>query len=127
VPHVVLEGPVDLRAYTRAFEPILIRRGADVLRADSLLLARDARTLLIEALVVEAGRKQPFYVKISAHDRGGASVRIDPMTRPERTRGVRELVATLGADLLQRSPGARLEVTNLVLPSTRHNGDEEGA
>ena len=127
MPHVVLGGPVDLRVYTRAFEPILIRRGADVLRADGLLLARDARTLLIEALVVEAGRKQPFYVKISTHDRGGASVRIDPMTRPERTQGVRELVATLGADLLQRCPGASLEVTNLVLPSARLNRDEEGA
>lgn len=117
MPHVVLEGPVDLHAYARDFEPILLRRGKDVLRADRVFLERERRSLLIEALVVEAGRKQPFYVKVSTHDSGGATVRIDPMTHPERSQAVRDLVAELGADLLRRTPGARLGVTNLVLPS----------
>ncbi len=39
------------------------------------------------------------------------------MTHPERSEGVRALVAEVGADLLRRSPEARLGVTNLVLPS----------
>jgi hypothetical protein len=125
MPHVVLEGPIDLAAYAVAFEPILIRREGDVLRADRTFLATDSRTILIEALVVEAGRKQPFYVKISGHDRGGATVRVDPMTHPERSAGVRALVAEIGADLLRRSPDARLGVTNLVLPSsTAREGDD---
>ena len=127
MPHVVLEGPVDLRAYARDFRPVLLRRGRDVLRADRIFVEREGYSLLIEALVVEAGRKQPFYLKISTHERGGATVRVDPMTHPERSEGVRALVAEVGADLLQHSPEARLGVTNLVLPSEGlDSGDDPG-
>jgi hypothetical protein len=117
VPHVVLEGSVDLRRYAEEFQPILIRRSGDILRADRVFVEREGRALLVEALVVEAGRKLSFYILVSGNDRGGATVRVDPMTHPERSDGVRDLVAHVGADLLARSPGARVKVTNLVLPS----------
>jgi len=71
---------------------------------------------VVEMLVVEAGRKQPFYAKVSLHDRGSATVRVDPMTHPERSQGVREIVARLAQDLLARTPGARVGATNLELP-----------
>ncbi len=116
MPHVVVEGAVDLAAWVESFEPILVRRGGDVLRADSAYLERGGRTALVEALAIEAGRKLPFYVRVSLHDRGSATVRIDPLTHPERSEGVREIVALLGLDLLQRTEGARLGQTNLVLP-----------
>ncbi len=116
MPHVVVEGAVDLAAWVESFEPILVRRGGDVLRADSAYLERGGRTALVEALAIEAGRKLPFYVRVSLHDRGSATVRIDPLTHPERSEGVREIVALLGLDLLQRTEGATLGQTNLVLP-----------
>lgn len=118
MPHVVIAGSVDLEAYARAFEPIVVRVGRDVLRADTLYLERSGRALLIEALAVEAGRRMPFYIKVSTHDRGRTTARIDPLTHPERSDGVKRLVAEVGADLLRRTPGARIEVTNLVLPSS---------
>ncbi len=124
MPHAVLEGEVDLAAYARAFRPILLRQGGDVLRADRLFADLEQRTLLVEALVIESGRKQPFYIKISAHDRGSATVRIDPLTHPERSEGVRELVAQIVAAVLRVSPGAKIGATNLVLPSSGETGDE---
>ena len=124
MPHAVLEGQVDLAAYTRNFRPLLLRRGADVLRADQLFVDREGRTLLIEALVIEAGRKQPFYIKISGHERGSATIRVDPMTHPERSAGVRELVARIAADVLRVSPDAEIGATNLVLPSPDQTGEE---
>jgi hypothetical protein len=116
VPHAVIAGDCDLAAFARDWTPLVIRRGADVLRADQLYLERGARTVLIEALCVESGRKQPFYVKISSHDRGTTTVRIDPMTHPERSDGVRALVAEIAARLLASTRGARVETTNLTLP-----------
>ena len=124
MPHVVVEGAVDLAAWVESFEPILVRRGGDVLRADSAYLERGGRTALVEALAIEAGRKLPFYVRVSLHDRGSATVRIDPLTHPERSEGVREIVALLGLDLLQRTEGATLGQTNLVLPLPA-KGDSE--
>jgi hypothetical protein len=115
VPHVVLDGPVDLQRYADEFEPVLIRRGRDVLRVDRVYIERERRALLLESVAVEAGRKIPFYILVSAHDRGGATVRIDPMMHPEKSEGVRELVARIGEGLLARNPQATLRVTNLVL------------
>jgi hypothetical protein len=117
MPHVVIEGVADLSAFARAWQPFVVRRGADILRGDHLYLASDARACLIEALCVEAGRKQPFYVKLAVHDRGSATVRVDPMTHPERSDGVRDLIAHVGALLLRATPGGRVGATNLVLPA----------
>jgi hypothetical protein len=116
MPHVVVEGVADLSVFARGFRPFVVRRGADILRGDHLYVSSDARACLIEALCVEAGRKQPFYVKIAVHDRGSATVRVDPMTHPERSDGVRDLIAYVGALLLRATPGGRVGVTNLVLP-----------
>jgi len=123
VPHAVLAGEFDLAGFARAWTPLVLRRGSDVLRADELYLERGGRALLIDSLSVEAGRKQPFYVKIALHDRGSATVRIDPMTHPERSDGVRALVAEIAARLLAATPGARVDTTNLVLPSSADRGN----
>jgi len=112
----VIEGRVDLRAWAAEIRPILERRGDDVLRAESVWLEGSGREALVRALAVESGRRQAFYVLVSAHD-ARTTVRIDPLTRPERSDGVRALVARVAADVLARSPGARLGATNLVLPS----------
>jgi hypothetical protein len=125
VPHVVIEGDADLVAFARDWKPLVLRRGADVLRAGDCYLERSGRAVLIEALCIEAGRKQPFYLKLAQHDRGSVTVRIDPMTHPERSPGVRELVAHVGARLLRATPGARVGASNLVLPSQLDGGDEQ--
>ena len=122
MPHAVIAGECDLAAFARAWTPLVVRRGGDVLRADRAYLEQGGRALLLEALCVEAGRKQPFYVKLSSHDRGTTTVRIDPMTHPERSEGVRALVAEIAARLLAVTPGARVETTNLVLPEPRAGG-----
>jgi hypothetical protein len=116
VPHAVIRGDVDLAAFVRAWTPLVVQRGGDVLRADQAYLESGGRALLIDSLCIEAGRKQPFYVKISLHDRGSATVRIDPLTHPERSAGVRALVAEVAARLLAATPGATVEKTNLELP-----------
>jgi hypothetical protein len=113
----VIAGAIDLAEFARRWTPLVVRHGADVLRADQLYLESDARAVLIDAIAIEAGRKQPFYVKIARHDRGSATVRVDPMTHPDRTEGVRALVAEIAARLLAATPGAEVETTNLVLPS----------
>jgi hypothetical protein len=123
MPHVVIEGVANLSAFAFVWRPFVLRRGEDILRADQLYLAKDTRACLIEALCVEAGRKQPFYLKIAAHDRGSATVRVDPMTHPERSPGVRDLVAHVGALLLRATPGGRVGTTNLVIPSDTDGGE----
>ncbi len=116
MPHAVLSGEVDLEALARDFRPVLLRRGPDVLRIDHVFCDEDRRNLLLEALVIEAGRKQPFYVKISQHESSGTTtIRIDPLTHPERSAGVRELVAHVVTTVLSQNPAAEIGANNLAL------------
>ena len=116
MPHVVIDAEIDLRAYAEQHVPLCVRAERDILRTEQLYLERAGRAVLIQAVAIEAGRTQTFYVKIAAHDRGSVSVRVDPLTKVERSEGVKRLVAAIGADLLARNPGARGRTTNLVLP-----------
>ena len=117
MPHIVLDGEIDLEAWAFGLEPMLIREGSDVLRLDHVFVEGRSRQVLLEALVVEAGRKQSFYIKVSRHEGRGATVRIDPLTRPERSPAVRRLVAEVGASLLRRFPDVRVERATVVIPS----------
>jgi hypothetical protein len=117
MPHAVIEGPLDLGAWAAAFEGVMIRRGADVLRSGEVFAERGGRAWLVEAVVIESGRKQPFYVRIASQDRGSTSVRVDPHTHPDRTPAVHALVAELVRSLLASAPGARLSRGSVVIPS----------
>ena len=117
MPHVVIEGDVDLPAWARDFAPRTLRSGSDLYKIERLYLDTGGRSALVEVLAIEAGRKLPFYVRISSHERGSTTVRIDPLTHPDRSEGVKQLVAEIAAELLRRTRGARVGVTNLVLPS----------
>ena len=43
MPHVVIEGVADLAAFARAWQPFVVRRGADILRGDHLYLSPATR------------------------------------------------------------------------------------
>jgi hypothetical protein len=113
----VIDAEIDLRAYAERFAHLRIVNTGDVLKTEALYLERSGRALLIQAVAVEAGRTQTFYVRVAAQERGSVSVRIDPLTRPERSEGVKRIVAAIGADLLTHTPGSKVRTTNLVLPS----------
>jgi quercetin dioxygenase-like cupin family protein len=126
MPHAVIDGPLDLAAWAASFAPIAVQRGGDVLRTGELFAERSGRALLVEALVVEAGRKQPFYVRISRQAGGSTSVRIDPHTHPDRTPAVHALVGEIVASLLAFAPQARLARGSVVVPSAgaTHEAEE---
>ena len=126
MPHVVIEGDVDLEEYARSFEPILIRNGRDVIRASTLYRDQSGRALLLEALVIESGRKLPFYLKLTAHDRESATVRVDPLTHPDPSEGVHTLVSRVASDLVELTPGARVRSSSVLVPSALgHKGDSQ--
>jgi hypothetical protein len=124
MPHAVIEGPLELTAWAAAFEPLLIRSGGDLLRTGEVFVERAGRALLVEALVIESGRKQPFYVRIAAQDRGSTSVRVDPHTHPDRTPAVHALVGRIVGSLLAFAPAARLSRGSVVIPSQAGNPED---
>lgn len=112
MPHVVLLGKIDPRAAFEALEPLTARQGDTVLKTTGHYLSADARTLLLDALVIDPPDKQAFFVNVSTRD-DGVVVRIHPTTEVERTDGVQRLLAHVAVALQRAILGVEVGETNL--------------
>ena len=62
--------------------------------------------------MVERGYVRKFYLKLHQHQES-LTVKLDPMTDPEKTDGVRRLVAIIAERILAAVPEARVARTNI--------------
>jgi hypothetical protein len=111
VPHVVLEGRVTIDDAARRFEPFVIRERDLVIKAERFYRERDGRAALVEMVVVGPGHTQKFFIQLSPR-RDGLTVRLEPLTDPEKTPGVRRAIARV-AHRLAEATGARYGSTNI--------------
>ena len=111
MPHVVLEGRITIDDAARIFEPFVAREGELIVKAERFYREADGRAALIEMVVVEAGHTQKFFIQLSPRD-SGLTVRLEPLTDPEKTPGVRRAIAQV-AQRLRTASGATYGKTNI--------------
>jgi hypothetical protein len=111
VPHVVLEGRITIDDAAAAFEPFVTREGELIIKAERFYREKDARAALIEMVVVDAGHTQKFFIQLSPRDTG-LTVRLEPLTDPEKSPGVRRAIAQV-AHRLRATSGAAYGRTNI--------------
>lgn len=112
MPHVVVEGSVDLDRLFESFELLNTVEGADVRKTTDLYKSRLGHAVLIESLVVEHGRRQVFIVTVSRKGEG-VTVRLLPLTDPDKTPGVLRLLAEIAREVRRCCPGTSFGKTNL--------------
>jgi hypothetical protein len=113
MPHVVLEGAVDLRRVVEKFEPVLDRWGDNVLKLRQVYLEQRGEEVLLDTLVVESGHRQQFFIQVTRRE-GGAVLRLLPQTDPEKTDGVKRALARVAALVREHAAGeCRYGATNL--------------
>lgn len=113
MPHAVIEGGLTPRSVWERFEPVFERRGDDVLRVDRAFLDAEGRCVLLQTLVASGGLKQEFFIRIARRRDGALTVRLEPLTDPEKTEGVQNALAVVAGRLLRLAPGLRLVSSNL--------------
>ena len=111
MPHVVIHGDISLRALYDDFEPIEERAGDDVLKVTDVFLNHSGRVALLECVVVER-RPMSFFVQLARHE-DRVTVRLFPPTDPQKTDGVRRILARIAWEIVRRFPGSRYGATNL--------------
>ncbi len=113
MPHVVLEGELDLQRLRDDFEPVIERWGDDLLKVRLLYMERQGQELLLDTLVVESGHLQRFFIQVTRHE-GSAVLRLLPQTDPEKTDGVKRALARAAALVREHAAGeCRYGATNL--------------
>ena len=111
MPHVVLTGAITIRRAAEAFAPFLLREGDRVIKAERLYTESGERAALIEMIVSERGFTQKFFIQLAPRD-GGMTVRLEPLTDPEKTPAVRRAIGEV-ARRLRDATGCAYGATNI--------------
>ena len=113
MPHVIVEGPASLERLYQPFRPDTIRDDDAIIKLQEIYLNVSKQAALIDCVVVEDGLPQKFYALLTQKS-SGITVRLDPMTDPQKTAGVKRLVAMLGHRLKSQDPACRYGKHNLT-------------
>lgn len=112
MPHVVIEEAPDLATAVRSVKPSAVRNGNEILKVLDVYLSRSGQAALVDCVAVEEGRAQNFFVQLSQKDRQ-ITVRLLPATDPEKTVGVKRVLALIARQLREAAAGSRFGKTNL--------------
>lgn len=112
MPHVVLE---QINSAKEAFDSITTfaeRIDAGVLKVTDKFLNADQNTALVEALAIENGVNQSFFVQLS-QKKTSLTVRLLPLTDPDKTQGVKTIMAMIARQIKDANPKVSYGKTNL--------------
>jgi hypothetical protein len=112
MPHIVLEGPVNCERFFESFRPTQERREGEILKTQDIYISQDRNLVLLEAIAVEDGPPQRFFIQVSVKD-NRSTVRIYPGTDPVKTAGVKKLLAIVANQLRAQHPDITYGATNL--------------
>ena len=114
MPHVVIEGPVSVEQFYQQFEPIFHRHDETILKVKDVYINQERARVLLECIVVEDRISHVFYMALTQQDPERVTVRLDTLTSPEKTDGVKRLLALIGHKLRSQHPDARYGAHNLA-------------
>ncbi len=112
MPHLILDGEVDLHRLVDGLPREARRWGTAVLKIEEVWARPDFRAVLVEGVVVEHSRAV-HPVVIVATARGATSIRLWPRAPVERTPAVQRWLAVIAADIRGLGGGA-LQTTNVA-------------
>jgi hypothetical protein len=112
MPHIVLEKAISVEACLKAVEPMIERVENGILKITDTYLNAPKNSALIESIAIENGVNQSFYIQLSS--KGDAvTVRLLPLTDPEKTKGVKKLMGIVAHKIKQSNSEIYHGKTNL--------------
>lgn len=112
MPHVMVEGPCTVEQFHTTFTAVQWTVDGAILKLRDSFLNTTRAEVLVEAVVVEGKRMQSFFISLSQR-RNGVIAKLPIVTDPEKTEGVKRLIACVGGLLKQQSPTCAYGQTNL--------------
>ncbi|WP_455139489.1 hypothetical protein [Candidatus Hodarchaeum mangrovi] len=112
MPHAVINGNISIENVFKDIKPIFIRFNDTILKTNEFFISKDKKTILIDALCVETGKNNSFFMMLNQRD-DGIVVRISPITEIDKTDGVKMLLAQITKSILKSYDKVTLGKTNL--------------
>ncbi|MGK2906307.1 MAG: hypothetical protein ACSLFH_08195 [Desulfuromonadales bacterium] len=112
MPHVVLENINSARVALESVVLFTTRIDGGVLKVTDKYLNSGQNKALVESLAIENDSNQTFFVELS-QKKTSLTVRLLPLTDPEKTPGVKMIMAMLARQIKEANPGVSYGKTNL--------------
>jgi len=112
LPHVVLNGNVNIENIFNKLNALFTRDSNVILRTMDTYIEREKNAILVESLAIEDGTKTNFLAMISGRD-DGVVVRLYPKFEVEKTVGVKRILAEIAKQLIKTFPELKVGETNL--------------
>jgi len=112
MPHVVLNGTIDLDQVFGELSPLFFQEQDSILKTMDYYISKIKNNILVETLVIEKGNKLQYFSLISKRD-DGLVVRIYPGTEIEKTSNVKRVLAEIAKKILEFHPEMKIGKTNL--------------
>ena len=112
MPHIVVEGMPPLKTFFKTYAPSVHTLPSGALKLQNIFLNPDNTCILIEAIAAEGGPPNCFLVQVLQHNQK-TTVKIYPGTDPEKTQGVKKLLALVAHQFITNFSGTAYGPTNL--------------
>lgn len=112
MPHVVLENINSAKVAFDSVVPFTTRLEDGVLKVTDKYLNVAENKALVEALAIEHGNNQSFFVELS-QKQTSLTVRLLPLTDPEKTPGVKMIMAMVAKQIKDSNANVGYGKTNL--------------
>ncbi|MCK4412836.1 MAG: hypothetical protein KAY32_04770 [Candidatus Eisenbacteria sp.] len=112
MPHVQLNGPGELRSLREPLSTLLLSAPPRILKIQGAYLDGAEQHLILEAVVVEEYLRQNFFLLIR-RDTDDLIVRCHPFSTPQKTDGVKQLIALVAQRCREICPELQIGNTNL--------------
>ncbi|MFT5702096.1 MAG: hypothetical protein ACI8ZB_005004 [Desulforhopalus sp.] len=98
MPHIVLEKINSAKAAFDAVKPFATKIDGGILKVVDKYINANEQIALIESLAIENGVNQNFFIQLS-QKKSSLTVRLLPMTDPEKTSGVKLIMASIAKQI----------------------------
>ncbi|CAA6823230.1 MAG: Unknown protein [uncultured Sulfurovum sp.] len=98
MPHIVLENINDTKEAYEAVSPFAQKTDGGILKVMDKYINAKAQSVLVESLAIENGVNQNFFVQLSPK-KNSLTVRLLPLTDPEKTKGVKTIMAHIAKQI----------------------------
>ena len=98
MPHIVLE---KINKTEEAYEKVELfsqKIDSGILKVMDKYINHTKQTALVEALAIENGKNQSFFIQLS-QKKSSITVRLLPLTDPEKTNGVKTIMAIIAKQI----------------------------
>ncbi len=112
MPHVVLENINSVREALDSILPFTTKIDGGILKVTDTYINSGQNKALVESLAIENNSNQSFFVELS-QKKESLTVRLLPLTDPEKTPGVKMIMAMIAKQIKDFNPNVSYGKTNL--------------